>query len=234
VNLSYLGNAGAFSNQRYLLSIVWAMNQGSWEVIISRDYIIFSLADTRYMLKCLHCKALWASLVSGYTIPRLQDGVLSCRFTTTFFLAYPRSDTDGEVAAYKLHQPYECLLATGRCHWTFFHSRPGVGFIWKLTVFILVLIHARRRLVASYIWDCLLFYVDISLQLNLLLGYIQFAYCLLAVAKCIVTCVSVVGWEISSRIKVPLPFTTSYNDDDYYLVLCNLSPRGLSSTTFRL
>jgi hypothetical protein len=29
VNLSYLGNAGAFSNQRYLLSIVWAMNQGS-------------------------------------------------------------------------------------------------------------------------------------------------------------------------------------------------------------
>lgn len=98
-----------------------------------------------------------------------------------FFLAYPRSDTGVEVAAYKLHQPYESLLATGRCHWTFFHSWPGVGFIWKLTVFILVSIHARRRLVALYIWDCLLFYVDISVQLNLLLGYIQFAYCLLAV-----------------------------------------------------
>lgn len=107
--------------------------------------------------------------------------MLSCRFTTTFFLAYPRSDTGVEVAAYKLHQPYECLLATGRCHWTFFHSHQGVGFIWKLIVFVLVLIHARRRLVASYIWDCLLFYVDISVQLSLLLGYIQFAYCLLAV-----------------------------------------------------
>jgi hypothetical protein len=43
--------------------------------------------------------------------------------------------------------------------------------------------------------------------------------------------VSVVGWEISSRIKVPPSCSTSYN---YYLVLCNLSPRGLSSTTFRL
>lgn len=44
---------------------------------------------------------------------------------------------------------------------------------------------------------------------------------------------SVVGWEISSRIKVPPSCSTSYNYY-YYLVLCNLSPRGLSSTTFRL
>jgi len=54
----------------------------------------------------------------------------------------------------------------------------------------------------------------------------------LLLPKCIVTSVSVVGWEISSTIKVPLPCSTSYNY--YYLVLCNLSPRGLSSTTFRL